>query len=216
MVPVVPFLCLTAAVLIDRAADLVRGASRFRFAPAVATVTIVLVVGVPTFARSVAFDRLMARPDTRLSGATWIEAEFPGGARLYQTGMAYGQLQPRPAERYPECGFDDRLGRFTGPCRVPSAPPDVVVVLDSPLLIFNRTPSRLPEAMQADYDLAVSFTGIDGEAGRRAIYDQQDAFYAPLDGFAGIARPGPGVRIFLRRVPAVRLTATTRCGLDRC
>jgi hypothetical protein len=216
MVPLVPFLCLAAGVLTDRAAELARAVSRYRFAPVLTTIAILCVAGAPTLAQSIAFDRLMARPDTRLSGATWIEAEFPEGATVYQTGMVYGQLQPRPAERYPECRFDDRLGRFTGPCRVPSAPPDVVVVLDSPLTIFNRTPSRLPEALQADYDLAVSFTGIDSEAGRRAIYDQQDAFYAPLDGFAGIARPGPGVRIFLRRVPAVRLTSTTLCGLNRC
>jgi hypothetical protein len=31
------------------------------------------------------------------------------------------------------------------------------------------------------------------------VYDQQDAFYLPIDGFARIARPGPNIRFYERR-----------------
>jgi hypothetical protein len=32
-----------------------------------------------------------------------------------------------------------------------------------------------------------------------AVYDQDDAFFAPLAGFAQVRRPGPTVNIFERR-----------------
>jgi hypothetical protein len=33
----------------------------------------------------------------------------------------------------------------------------------------------------------------------RHVYDQQDAFYVPFDGFDGVARPGPNLSIYERR-----------------
>jgi 4-amino-4-deoxy-L-arabinose transferase-like glycosyltransferase len=214
MVPVVPFLCLTAGVAIDRLATLVASTTRLRYAPAVASMAMVLSAGVPTLAQSIAFDRLMARTDTRVLGARWIESELPAGATLYQTGMLYGHLEPRPVDHYPQCGFDDRSGRFTNRTHAGTALPDVVVVLESPLTVFDGVPSRLSQTLDHDYVLGASFTGIDSERGRRAVYDQQDAFYAPFDGFSGISTPGPGVRIFLRRSPAVHLIST--CGAGQC
>jgi hypothetical protein len=206
MVPVIPFLCLTAGVLIDRVADAAGSVIRVPYAPAIVSVAIVLVAGGSTLAQSIAFDRLMTRTDTRVLGASWIESEFPAGATVYQTGMPYGHLQPRPADRYPSCGFDNRSGRFT--IHAHPVTPEVVVVLDSPLTVFDRVPEPLSPALAANYDLAAIFTGIDSAGGRRAVYDQQDAFYAPFSSFSDVPRPGPGVRIFVRRSPAVHLTPT--------
>jgi hypothetical protein len=202
MVPVIPFLCLTAGVLIDRVADLAGSAIRIPYGPAIVSVAIVLVAGAPTLAQSIAFDRLMAHTDTRVLGANWIESELPAGATLYQTGMLYGHLQPRPTGRYPQCGFDNRSGRFI---HTREAAPEVVVVLDSPLTVFDGVQEQLWQVLAANYDLAAIFPGIDSDGGRRAVYDQQDAFYAPFSSFSGIPRPGPGVRIFVRRTPAVHL-----------
>src|SRR5262249_10221205 len=66
MVPIVPFLCLTAGVLVDGMAE--RAAALFdnpRAAGVIAAAAVVL-VGAPTTLESIAFDRLIARTDSRL------------------------------------------------------------------------------------------------------------------------------------------------------
>src|SRR5262245_19906620 len=80
VVPLVPFLCLMAAVGIDRLAVLL-GAPMARLvgAPSSRTVTKILVVGLtvlviaPSGARAVAFNQLVSRADTRVRAAEWIE-----------------------------------------------------------------------------------------------------------------------------------------------
>ena len=76
--------------------------------------------------------------------------------------------------------------------------PDLVVEIESPLEIFNRIPSGLPDVLEAQYLELASFQGI-GPASPDVAYDQQDAFYAPFHGSAHVKRPGPTVRIFGRR-----------------
>ena len=199
MVPLVPFLCLTAAALIDGVADRLESVLAGRGVATAVAVTLATLVAAPTAAQSVAFDRLVARTDTRVLGARWIEARFPTGASLFQTGRAYGYLQPRPHDRYPQVAFDERSGVFVAEGRQLSAAPDLVVVLDSPLVIFSEAPEQLVPALDRQFLLAATFTGIATSQPSDAVYDQQDAFYVPFDYFSGVRRPGPTVRIFVRQ-----------------
>ncbi|MCX6553273.1 MAG: hypothetical protein NTY02_20090, partial [Acidobacteria bacterium] len=57
----------------------------------------------------------------------------------------------------------------------------------------------LAERLRAHYALLTSVAAFSPEQpGRRRVYDRQDAFYLPLDGFDGIDRPGPNLLIYVR------------------
>jgi hypothetical protein len=200
MTPIVPFICLAAAICIDRLAEMIGTVVADRRAPAAAAILLTVLISSTTAARAVAFDRVLSRTDTRVLGAEWIEKNFPAGARVYQTGRAYGYLEPRPASRYSMLWFDDRWGVFS--VRHGAAPetPDLIVVLESPLGLYSGVPTRLPAVLANDYELTATFTGLAPLGSGNAIYDQQDAFYVPFAGLDAVRRPGPTVRIFQRKV----------------
>ena len=200
MVPIVPFLCLTAGMLVDRAARAIEHmAGRARAAAVAIGVSLACIAG-PTLARAIAFDRLVARTDTRVLGAQWIESHCPGGAALYQTGAVYGYLQPRPSERYTVVAFDERRHRFRG-AAIGGGLPDVVVVLESPLAVYSAVPDELNAILDQHYTWVETFKGTISARMTGAVYDQQDAFFVPFAGFDAVKRPGPDVHIFERRRP---------------
>jgi hypothetical protein len=199
MVPIVPFLCLTAGMLVDRIADAAQHAfTNSRRAAAAGLLGLAGLLAGPTLARSVVFDRLVARPDTRILGAGWIESHFPGGATLYQTGAVYGYVEPRPNDRYRLLTFDERRHRFQNASRQAELP-DLIIVLDSPLIVFNHVPPELAAILEANYRWVETFKGTITARISRAVYDQQDAFYVPFANLDTVRRPGPDVRIFVRR-----------------
>src|SRR5262249_5519981 len=110
MLPMVPFICLGAAYLVDRLTRTLDGRNRASASLAGAFVCLAI-VGVPTLADSIAFDRLMTKTDSRVMGAAWIAAAAPEGASLYQTGFGGGHLQPAPADRYLRYSFNEHLNR---------------------------------------------------------------------------------------------------------
>jgi hypothetical protein len=197
MVPMVPFLCIAAAVLVDEVAAS-RWVSRSAHLPAAAAVAVSLALAAPTAADSIAFDRLVARTDTRVLGSRWVEVHFPAGAAIFQTGIYYGRLQPRPGALFRPVGFDGRRAAFAGAGGAPASP-EVVVRLDSPLFVYNRVPDGLAEVLARGYVLAQVFPA--GPPGpRKGVYDQQDAWYAPFADLGSATRPGPDVSIYVRRV----------------
>jgi hypothetical protein len=195
MVPLVPFLCLTAGMLVDRIAEAQHTFTRSRLATAAVLIGLPGLLGAPTFARSIAFDRLVARPDTRALAARWIESHFPAGATLYQTGAIYGYVEPRPSDRYRLVTFDERRHRFQGASHQANLP-DLIIVLESPLVVFNHVPPELAAILDGHYTWAETFKGTITARMSGAVYDQQDAFYVPFANLDSVRRPGPDVRIF--------------------
>jgi hypothetical protein len=198
MTPLVPFLCLAAGIGVERLAAFAADVVKVRHARVAVAAALTVLVSATTAGRAIAFDRLIARTDTRVLGAHWIESNYPSGATLYQTGKSYGYLEPRPAARYAELWFDDHWGVFAEHRGAPPASPDLVVVLDSPLDVYSAIPARLPTVLDQRYELAATFSGI-ADADGSTVYDQQDAFYVPYAGVTAVHRPGPTVRIFERR-----------------
>jgi hypothetical protein len=141
----------------------------------------------------------MNRTDTRVVAARWLEMRFPAGASLYQTGVFYGHLEPQPADLYREVDFHESSGRFDLDATSSERLPDLVVVLDSPLTIFSTVPKPLEGVLETRYVQLAAFSASDPKRGAHGLYDQQDAFYVPLADFEGLKRPGPDVRIFVRR-----------------
>jgi hypothetical protein len=198
MVPLVPFACLIAAMLLDVLES--RLVQRYR--PRVWSVGLIAVLGavlmLPSAARDVAFDRLLAQPDTRVLAAQWMERTYPAGVTMYQTGQFYGHLVPQPAFRYAQYTFDEPRGRFERNGEAAATLPDVIVLLESPLVEYSRVPRQIPPILNRDYALRVSFQAIrPGDSGPRA-YDQQDAFFVPFDRLGAVRRPGPNVTLYER------------------
>src|SRR5262249_26086911 len=86
-------------------------------------------------------------------------------------------------------------GRLTGPAR---DRPDWIVVEQSPLYHYSAVPEAVT-AILPEYELEYAIRAwADSPA---HVYDQQDEFYLPLDGFKGIRRPGPNVLVYRRSTP---------------
>ena len=189
MLPVVPFLCLTAAYAVTEASGwLAARMHRTSWAPVMATLGVVGLLWPPVVS-VVKFDRLIARTDNRLLARRWIEERFPPGTTLAQIGTEPGHVfQNDPNEvRYVSVRLFPR-GRIE---------PDVVVVQSSPIMRRQPDMVRIGQILAAAYDLRFAHDVTVGDPGN--IYDWQDEFYLPLTSFKGIERPGPNLKVYVRR-----------------
>jgi hypothetical protein len=76
------------------------------------------------------------------------------------------------------------------------------VIVDVALGFFGDPTQVLPKVasiVDANYVLAQTFEGASTATAPHAIYDQDDAFFAPFAGIEDVVRPGPTVRIFERK-----------------
>ncbi len=197
MIPVVPFLCITAGCLVTSIARVL--ACRFApraFVPVLSLVA--LAVAAPSLVKSVQMDRILTRADTRGITAEWIAAHVPSDESILLTGSNYGHPDLWRGVRppWPMWRYDEARKGFVTPSGFTSAWPDWIVVQESPLVAY----SSVPEGVRAElrrYDLRQSFIGLSMTTPH--VFDQQDAFYLPLDGFERVARPGPNLHVYQRR-----------------
>lgn len=201
MVPVVPFLCVTAGFLVSRLSDAVAqwpAVARGAGPPLVATL-LALVLALPGFVKSVTLDRLLSTKDSRVLAAEWAAANIPAGASVYLAGGRYGapDLSNRGAPPpYALWEFDETRMTFDSGAGPTQEWPRWIVVQESPLQAYSRLPGIVREGL-GRYDLRQSFRAIDMRPPH--VYDQQDAWFLPLAGFAGIGRPGPNVYVYQLR-----------------
>src|SRR5205823_7309155 len=198
--PVVPFLCIAAgwatvaavrAVAARVAADTVV-ARRIREA---ATVVVALVIVFPTAVKTVRLDRVLARTDTRVLAARALFDLIPPRSLVYHSGGEYGHvpfdLEGRQLDAV-ICTYDEAARRFT------PYVPDWIILQRSPLVLYSDVPPDV-EHIVRERDVLARSIAAESEARSGRIYDQQDAFFLPLDGFDGIERPGPAFEIYRRR-----------------
>ena len=99
----------------------------------------------------------------------------------------------RPASGCTNGTTTKRAGNFGDGASVPQW----IIVQRSPLIHYSRIPAAIERLVRDRYELVraypVSADGVD------RLYDQQDAFFLPLDGLAGIERPGPSFEIYRLR-----------------
>jgi len=190
MIPIVPFLCLTAAYAVVKLALLtVERAGRPAWANAMLSVLACLAL-VPSVDSVIDFDRLIGRTDNRLIAASWIQRHFPEGATISQFGSTGGLVfvaidDTDKSRLY--VNIDDR--------RLASEP-DVVVVQSSPLLDAPDL-TAATSVIESRYELRANLAVVTPDSNR--VYDRQDEFYLPLAGFNNIVRPGPNLAIYVRR-----------------
>lgn len=199
ILPVVPFLCLSAAYATTELGRWIGRRTHVSWAPAI-TWALAAVLVLPSAWSAVQTDRLLARTDSRLLAADWI-AQRLESARIFQTGFIYVQVEmrtARPADvaRYPELRLD-AAGAFVNASGAPEPPPDVIVVPMCPL-VYCRVPDAASALLDERYRLEHVVRGVDPRPGR-PVYDRDDAFLLPLSGLSAIERPGPTIAIYIRQ-----------------
>jgi 4-amino-4-deoxy-L-arabinose transferase-like glycosyltransferase len=192
MLPLVPLVCLSAAIGVSHAASWL--APRLRVREGVALAVLVAVTAGPALVYSAWFDLLLARTDTRVLAGRWLEERIRPGESLYDAGDDYARLDMWRAA-FDSWDYDEASGSFTGG---DGGEPDWLVLHESPLSAYTRTPPALRQLAASTYALVHEVPGTRGRA-RSAMYDRQDAFFLPVSGFSTVVRPGPTVRIYRRR-----------------
>jgi len=126
-----------------------------------------------------------------------VEAFTPAGERprAYQRLQARARLEARGRSVAEVGGF--RTVPYDSVSGFPEEDlPDWVIILESPLVLYTEVSPGLGQVIASDYTEAHRVEGVpvDGPG----WYDQLDAFFLPISGFRGVARPGPTVTIFRR------------------
>jgi hypothetical protein len=224
MLPLVPLLCLAAAIGLEEVARRWRGV----------WVALLAATLAPGVFLGWQHGQLLSRPDTRLLAAEWIEAQVPDGAAIAMTGSEYGHPQMRRTRRWAQERLEDlrkagesgwhleRLLRLTEFPPIPAydvialrpafrmplrsvwdlCPVDSlrnrgvgwVVTLEHPLP-YSQVDAEFARQLESQAVLVARFDPF--VAGSPLpVYDPQDAYYAPLAGFAGVERPGPLIKIY--------------------
>jgi hypothetical protein len=183
----VPFLCLAAAYFIAESAGwAARLVKRPQWQPTLAAFGVAAALWLPVQS-VVAFDSLMARTDSRLLAREWVERRFPAGTTIAQLGPGSGQLFFHDESEVPY---------RTVPFSRDAVRPDIVVVPYSPVIEAPDL-GGMDHVLATEYELGYA-TEVD-LADPRNVYDLQDEFYLPLAGFHKIERPGPNLKIYVRR-----------------
>lgn len=185
MLPVVPFICLTAAWAVIAGARALRAE---RVVPVALSAG--LCIAAPSAVRIVQTDYLLDQTDNRVVVANALRTLVRRHESICQTGASYGQVQFPPNVEH-EVAESDLPADFTGP-----GMPDWILVQHSPLLLYSSLGEGLRGALRAEYVLVRSFPVSDE---RPRLYDQQDAFYLPLTDLSGVIRPGPSFELYRRR-----------------
>ncbi len=206
MVPLIPFLCLCAALFIAALTHVARLILRIRSADILAGLLAILVI-LPSASNILKFDALLAKEDNRLIAARWIRQKLPAGASIYETGdWWWDQVLPEPRLQissreavsiYDLWHFEADAGKFVVNGSLTEELPQYLIKKSSPL-IFTRIPGGIEELLARDYKLQKAFMAADLE-GSTNIYDPLDAFFVPYAGFAGVRRPGPNVEVWERK-----------------
>lgn len=192
ILPVVPFLCLSAGYIVGVLARATAARwSRPSWVPGLAAALAALVLMPSAWSTWQFLDRL-EEDDSRVLAADWIAARFPDGATIGQAGRVSTYLSFPPQT-------DNRPARYdTTTVDSIDDRPDVIVV---PTSALERRPERSPALREvlSHYIRAEHVPAYDAAASDRLVYDWQDEFYLPLDGFGPIIRPGPSLDIYVRR-----------------
>jgi hypothetical protein len=192
VLPLVPILCLPAAVATERGAAWV--AARTGCSGTAAVVVLAMAVAGVGLVNSVWFDVLLSRTDSRVLAARWLATRVQPGDSLHDAGNDYTRLD-LSAVPYRQWWYDSATESFGHPA---GETPVWLVLYESALEPYARTHLPLRELARDRYHLVHTIPAARTRGGS-AVYDLQDAFFMPVSGFHEVRRPGPTIRIYRRR-----------------
>jgi hypothetical protein len=206
--PIVPFLCLSAAYLVVIAAGavarLAASADTKRLA-SIVTVALTAAVGYPSAAASWQFDRIISRTDNRVLVTEWFAQNVPAGSSVLQSGARYGHVQFPRALNYRQWVWDGGRLAFMLDGRRAEGRPDWILVQESPLP--STTQDIVKQFLADGYVHERDFHAL--TLSDRLVYDRLVAFFVPFDGFEDVERPGPNFALY-RRVEGTRAPDAAR------
>jgi 4-amino-4-deoxy-L-arabinose transferase-like glycosyltransferase len=176
ILPLIPLVCLLAAVAVRHVGTWV--ARHTGLSPGVSCALLAGLIAAPSVVNSIWLDLLLARTDTRVLAAQWLDAHVTEGESVLDAGRQYTRL---------------RLKEGVIMTSAESPPADWLVLHDSRLKAYAATPPRLLALAAERYELAHA---VHGDRSHDAVYDLQDAFFLPIAGFREVERPGPVIRIY--------------------
>jgi hypothetical protein len=190
VLPIVPIVCLSAAIAVVELGRLARQRGYSRRS------TEILAAAFAAWAaiNCIWFDALLAKTDTRVLARRWLDLHTTANDTLYEAENAYARLDLQTL-RVHSWRFDPVNASFVN---ADGRVPDWLVLHESPLWTYAAIPTPLRRLAAERYDLVQAFAATRGAA-RRAVYDLQDAFFMPVSGFSTVIRPGPTVLIYRRR-----------------
>jgi len=189
--PLLPVACVFAAAAACAGARWLAG--RLRVAEPIVAALLAIAIAAPSIYQSAEIDRLLARQDSRELAAAWLAERLRPDDRLHVSGGDYTRLH-LPGVAFHEWRYDPVTRSFGDPG---GATPEWIVLYESPLTEYSAAPEPLRELVQERYSLAYRVNGV--PAAGSGIYDRQDAFFLPIAGFKGVARPGPTVLVYRLR-----------------
>lgn len=192
VLPLVPVLCLPAAVAAERAASWI--ATRTKLSSSAALLLVAVLVAGMGVVNCTWFDVLLSRTDSRVLAARWLAPRLRANDSLYDSGGNYTKLDLSRL-RYHVRLFDAASESFGHPG---GQLPDWLVLHESPLSLYTRIPQPVLELARTRYFLVQTVPATKPRPGS-AVYDLQDAFFMPVSRFDEVRRPGPTVRIYRRR-----------------
>ena len=196
MLPLIPILCLSAAIGIDTLAGWI--SPRLPIRRVVVTVILAGLVVRPSLVTSIQLDRLLAQTDSRVLAAEWLRPRLRADDTLADVGGVLGLDLASVA--FHGWQFDKPTATFVN---AGDRLPDWLVLYDSPVTQYAAIDPRMADLARREYRLAFEVRGVGGATG--SVFDPQDAFFAPIFGLSGIPRPGPDVFIYRRSTfPAER------------
>jgi hypothetical protein len=182
--PLVPFLCLTAAIAVVFVATRVGQIARVNIKGlrAVVAAGLVVLIAAPSVVSDVHFDRLMTIPDTRLLAARWLEEHMKPGASLSETGVSSRIRITRGADArrdYALVAWNERRQAFTSAAGAEQPSPDWIVVARSPLRAYHAAAADLQTILNERYQLVAQFNPSP-EPEAEVWFDRQDAWLVPI------------------------------------
>ncbi len=196
-IPVVPFLCVSAAYLVCWGAAAVVG--RWRVDPnqrvlRIATAAIAIALALPSVAHVRSLDRLLYAADNRVVVARWVEQQVPPGSSLLQSGSRFGHVRLDLKLGYREWRWDGSRNAFLLNGVRPTGRPDWIIVQDSPLP--SATQAVVKDYLREGYTQVSQFAAspLDPDI----VYDREDAFFVPFTGLDRIERAGPNFTVYRR------------------
>ena len=191
--PLVPFLALNAGWLV---VWLVRAVTPPQAAKVrvglISVVSLALVA--PSAIEVWRLGGILSRDDTRVEAVRTLMRIVAPGSSFYQSGGQFGRVPldlPGQEVSVRELRFDEAAGIFTADGATNPILPDWIVIQRSPLVAYSYVPVTLEQVVRQHYRMTARIDSHDDRAGR--VYDQQDAFFLPLSGLAGVSRVGPNI-----------------------
>ncbi len=211
VIPLVPYLCITAAVFTVYLVNFLGKYLRPDFNKAVMLIFPLLII-LPSVCNILRFDTLLAKKDNRLIATEWINKNLPEGSSIALCDTVYGIQVPLTAAALrdkDDFGMEDRIrinylrnnnikGFNAHGWDGRSNMSKYIVLEEAPVRVSGSLDPEQKEIIRNYYYPLAKFESynIDNISN---WYDQEDNFYIPFAGFEEIQRPGPNIYIYEKK-----------------